>query len=269
MSAFSTVQAIVARDLSRALRQKSRLLGAVARPFMWLLLVGSGYNAIAHVDGSPSYQAFVFPGVVVMAALFGAMLTAIATVYDREFGMLRLMLASPAGVPAILAGRALAATTVGILQGAIVLVCVPLVVPVTVVQVAVAGVALILSAAMSGVLGLLVAAPLRSVENFAGVINVVLFPLLFSSGALYPTARMPSGLRSLARLNPVSYAVDLMRKALGQPSEFGVTGSLLVIGVTILLAFALTAFIFDPEQRFTFRHQRARPWTDAPPATSA
>ena len=110
MSAWHTVHGIVARDLLRAGRQTSRLLGGVARPFMWLLLVGTGYSAIARVEGGIPYQAFVFPGILVMAALFGGMLTAVSTVYDREFGMLRLMLASPAGVPAVLAGRAVAAT---------------------------------------------------------------------------------------------------------------------------------------------------------------
>jgi ABC-2 type transport system permease protein len=259
MSSLIAVQAIVARDLSRALRQKSRLLGGLVRPFMWLLLVGTGYNAIAHVEGARSYHAFVFPGVIVMAALFGAMLTAIATVYDREFGMLRLMLASPAGVPAVLAGRAIAAAAVGILQGGVVLLCIPLFLSVTATQLAAAIAALALGATASGVLGLLVAAPLRSVENFAGIVNVVLFPLLFLSGALYPTAGMPPALRVLARLNPVSYAVDLMRKALGQPTEFGATRSLVVLGVTIVLAFSVTAVIFDPEQRFTFRLQRPKP----------
>ena len=106
MSALSAVYGIIARDLTRTTRQKGRLLGGIARPFMWLLLVGTGFNAIARVEGDLSYQAFVYPGIVVMAALFGAMLMAISTVYDREFGMLRLMLASPAGVPAVLAGRA-------------------------------------------------------------------------------------------------------------------------------------------------------------------
>lgn len=258
MSAASTIRAIVVRDLSRAARQRGRLLGGVVRPFMWLLLVGTGFNAIAHVDGAVSYQAYVFPGMVVMASLFGGMLTAISTVYDREFGMLRLMLASPAGVPAILAGRALAATCVGAFQGAVVLLCLPLVAPVTLGQAIWAGAVLWLSAAASSVLGLVVAAPLRSVENFAGVINIVLFPLLFLSGALYPTGRMPLPLRVLARLNPVSYAVDLMRHALGQPTEFGITFSLLVLVATIVLAFALTAVVFDPEQRFTFRQQPAR-----------
>ena len=84
---------------------------------MWLLLVGTGFNAIARVEGGVSYQAFVYPGIVVMAALFGAMLMAISTVYDREFGMLRLMLASPAGVPAVLTGRAVAAAIVGFTPG--------------------------------------------------------------------------------------------------------------------------------------------------------
>jgi len=262
MSAWSAVQGIVARDLARTTRQTSRLLGGVARPFMWLLLVGTGYNAIARLEGGLSYQAFVFPGVVVMAALFGGMLTAIGTVYDREFGMLRLMLASPAGVPAVLAGRAVAAALVGMLQGGIVLAFAPLVVRVSVREIAAGAAALVLGAAVSAVLGLLVAARLRSVENFAGVINVVLFPLLFVSGALYPTAGMPAPLRFLARLNPVTYQVDLMRHAFGQPAEFGLGRDLLVLVVAGAAAFGLTAALFDPEQRFVGRrgasHRTAR-----------
>ena len=107
MSALSAIHGIVVRDLTRASRQTGRLLGGLARPFMWLLLVGTGYNSIARLEGGAPYQAFVLPGIIVMATLFGGMLTAIATVYDREFGMLRLMLASPAGVlpPGAPAGR--------------------------------------------------------------------------------------------------------------------------------------------------------------------
>src|SRR5437867_4400190 len=134
--------------------------------------------------------------------------------------------------------------------------CIPLVTSITGAQLIAALGALVLGAAASSVLGLFIAARLESVENFAGIINVVLFPLLFLSGALYPTAGMPSALRVAAQLNPVSYAVDLMRKALGQPTEFGAVRSLLVLGGTISLAFALTVVIFDPEQRFTFRHEQ-------------
>ncbi|MGH7510629.1 MAG: ABC transporter permease [Gemmatimonadales bacterium] len=257
MKALSAVYSIVARDLTRTTRQTSRLIGGVARPFMWLLLVGAGFNTIARVEGNLSYQAFVYPGIVVMAALFGGMLMAISTVYDREFGVLRLMLASPAGAPAVLTGRALAAAIVGLIQGAIVLAFAPLFVPVTAGSMAAALGALTLGALVSSVLGLLVAARLRSVENFAGVINVVLFPLLFVSGALYPTGGMPGPLRLLARINPVTYQVDLMRHAFAQPAEFTVSTDVLVLTLAAVVLFALTALLFDPEQRFIGRRTPA------------
>lgn len=253
MSALGAVYGIVVRDLRRSSRQRGRLLGGLARPFMWLLLVGTGYNAIARLEGGLPYQAFVLPGIIVMAALFGGMLTAIATVYDREFGMLRLMLASPAGVPAVLAGRALAATLVAMLQGGLVLACAPLLIPIGVTEIGAALGALALGAIASATLGLLVAARLRSVENFAGVINVALFPLLFASGALYPTAGMPGALRALARVNPVTYAVDLMRHALGQAAEFSAGRDVAVLLGASVVAFGLTALLFDPEQRFVGR----------------
>lgn len=256
MAALSAIYGIVARDLTRTTRQTSRLLGGVARPFMWLLLVGAGFNAIARVEGNLSYQAFVYPGIVVMAALFGSMLMAISTVYDREFGVLRLMLASPAGVAAVLAGRALAAGLVGVIQGAIVLALAPVIVSVSLRAMGAALGVLVLASVVSGILGLLVAARIRSVENFAGVINVVLFPLLFLSGALYPTAGLPEPLRLLARANPVTYQVDLMRHAFGQPGEFAAALDLAVLGSCAVAFFGLTALLFDPEQRFVGRERR-------------
>jgi ABC-2 type transport system permease protein len=192
-----------------------------------------------------------------MAALFGAMLTAISTVYDREFGMLRLMLASPAGTPAVLAGRALAAALVGFLQGGIVLATAPLVVSVDPRTFATAAGVLALACLCNSVLGLLVAVRLRSVENFAGVINVVLFPLLFVSGALYPTAGMPSPLRILAQANPVTYQVDLMRHAFEQPTEFPVRLDLGVLVLTTVVLFGLASLLFDTEQRFIGRRKTA------------
>ena len=256
MSAASAVYGIVSRDLRRATRQSGRLVGGLARPFMWLVLIGTGYGAIARVEGGMPYQAYVVPGVVVMASLFGGMLTAISTVYDREFGVLRLMLASPAGVPALLAGRSLAAAAVGILQGGVVLAVAPLVSPVGVDQLAAGFVVLVVNSFASGVLGLLVASRLRSVENFAGVINVVLFPLLFASGALYPVAGLPRFLRVLAAVNPVTYQVDLLRHALDRGAELSVGLDLATIAGTTVVAFALAALLFDPEQRFVGRAKK-------------
>lgn len=266
MTSLSAVYGIIARDLSRTMRQKGRLLGGIVRPLMWLLLVGTGFNAIARVGGGVSYQEFVYPGIVVMAALFGAMLMAISTVYDREFGVLRLMLASPAGVPAVLTGRAVAAAIVGFLQGAVVLALAPLVLTVSLRGMAAALGALALASIVSSVLGLLVAARLRSVENFAGVINVVLFPLLFVSGALYPTGGMPPALRLLAEINPVTYQVDLMRHAFGQPAEFGVVTDVVVLVAAAVVVFAVAGLLFDPEQRFIGRRSLGGSRVDRDPS---
>ena len=121
MSTLATALAITQRDLRRVRRQPSRLLGGIARPFVWLLLVATGYNSIAQLPSGIPYREFVYPGVLVMACLFGGALTAVSTVYDREFGMLRLMLASPAGSGAVLFGRTLSATVMGMTQALVVL----------------------------------------------------------------------------------------------------------------------------------------------------
>lgn len=249
---------ILVRDLSRALRQRGRLVGGLARSFMWLLLVGTGYSSIARIQGAQSYHAFIFPGIVVMATFFAAMLTAISTVYDREFGVLRLMLASPAGMTGMLVGRIAAATLIGFLQGSVVLLFLPFFAPVTASALLWGLGAVLVTATSSSALGLLVAAPLRSVENFAAVVNVLLFPLLFLSGALYPIAGMPPALAMLARLNPVTYAVELLRTALDQPPELSAAVSLSALAATTIVAAVLTAVVFDPERRFAFRERAGR-----------
>jgi len=117
-------------------------------------------------------------------------------------------------------------------------------------QYAATAVALLLASLTSATLGLLVAARLTSVENFGGVINIVLFPLLFVSGALYPTAGMPAPLRALARVNPVTYMVDLIRHTFGQRGEFPLGRDVAALVIAAVVAFGLTALLFDPEQRF-------------------
>ena len=253
MSALATVRGIVVRDLIRSVRQRSRILAGVVRPFIWVLLVGVGFNSIARLEGGIPYHAFAYPGGVVMGALFGGTLTAISTVYDREFGMLRLMLASPSGTGALLAGRTLSAALVGLLQGGIVLLSAPLVIGVEWSSVGRGIGALALAAVASATIGLLIASRLSSVENFGGIINVVLFPLLFVSGALYPTRGMPAPLRTLAQVNPVTYMVDLMRHAFGQPVEFAAATDVAALLATTALAFGIAAVLFDPEQRFVRR----------------
>jgi ABC-2 type transport system permease protein len=258
MSALTTALAITTRDLRRVRRQPSRLLGGIARPFVWLLLVATGYNAIAQLPSGMPYREFVYPGVLVMACLFGGALTAVSTVYDREFGMLRLMLASPAGSGAVLLGRTVSATVMGTTQALVVLAAAPFIVRPTPPQLLLALGALVVASAVSAVLGLLVASRLRSVENFAGIINVLLFPLLFLSGALYPAEQLPRPLALFASLNPVTHMVELVRRAFGQPAEYGFGLNVVVLVAWTVAAFLLATLLFDPEARLIGRPRPAR-----------
>jgi ABC-2 type transport system permease protein len=183
----------------------------------------------------------------------------VSTVYDREFGMVRLMLASPAGAWAVLLGRTVSATLMGLAQAGVVLLAAPFVVPLTPAGLVAAVAAAAVGSAVSAVLGLLLAARLRSVENFAGVINVLLFPLLFLSGALYPSGQLPAPLRAVAAVNPVTHMVELLRRALGQPVEYRLGTSVVALTGFTLVAFTAAALAFDPEARLIgTRHRSAR-----------
>jgi ABC-2 type transport system permease protein len=172
--------------------------------------------------------------------------------------MLRLMLASPAGSGAVLLGRTISATVMGTVQALVVLAAAPFIVDVPLVRLPLVVGAIIVASAASAVLGLLVAARLRSVENFAGIINVLLFPLLFLSGALYPAARLPRPLALFASVNPVTHMVDLVRRALGQAAEFPLGMNVGVLAAVGVVAFALAAALFDPEARLIGRPRPAR-----------
>ncbi len=119
--------------------------------------------------------------------------------------------------------------------------------------------AIVLASFVSALLGLLVAARLRSVENFAGIINVLLFPMLFISGALYPASGLPPLLRWIARVNPVTHMVELVRSALGQPTDLSPPANLLALVSFALITFVLASLLFDPEQRFIGRPAQSRP----------
>ena len=253
---IAAITGILVRDLQRLVRQRGRFVGGLARPLLWVFLVGAGFEGIASPGGSDGYRAFAFPGGIAMAALFGGMLTGISTVYDREFGMLRLLLASPSGVPAVLLGRAASATLVGTVQGLVVLALAPLVLPMSAACWIFGAAALVVVSAASAAFGLLVASRLASVDSFGGVINVVLFPLLFASGAFYPVRTMPPLLEAAARLNPVTYMVDLIRHALGRAPEFALGTDLLVLGLSGGAALAAAGLLFDPEQRILGRTGR-------------
>jgi ABC-2 type transport system permease protein len=208
------VLAIIQRELARTLRQRGRLLSALVRPLIWLLVIGGGVETMMPSSAGTGYRAFLAPGLLAMTLLFGAMLSALSLVHDRESGVLRLLLVAPIHHAWIIIARILSAAVVALVQAGLLLL---LLWPAGYVGagwdpiVLLAG--LVATALAAACLGMLVAVAVRGLENFAVMMNFVIFPLFFLSGALYPLHGLPPWLRLAALANPFSYGVDLLKHA--------------------------------------------------------
>lgn len=214
------ITAIIGRELKRTLRQRGRLLSSLVRPLLWLVVIGGGVETMVARDGA--YRDFLVPGLVAMALLFGGMLAALSLVHDKESGVLRLLLAAPIHHGWIVVARTLSAAAAALLQATLLLLVLaacgwlgagtdwPLL-----------AAGLVLTALTAATLGMLVAVWARSLENFAVMMNLIIFPLFFLSGALYPVQGLPVWLKAVAVANPFSYGVDLLKHACGTASAPG------------------------------------------------
>lgn len=210
---------IVARELIRFLRQRGRLWSSLARPFVWLLLAGTGFAAVFAGSSALDYRRFMAPGLLGMVVMFGAFLASLSTVADRDAGVLRLLLVAPIERGTVALGKVLGAGVLGTAQALLVgLMLVPAVglrPDGTGLLVATAGI--VLASLATGALGLALAAMMRNLENFSAVMNFVVFPMLFLSGALYPVHHLNGVLHVLTYANPLAYGVDLLKHGLLSP----------------------------------------------------
>lgn len=207
---------ILAREFLRFLRQRGRLLSSVARPLVWLLFAGTGLAAVFAGAAVLDYRQYMVPGLLGMAVLFGAFMAALSTVYDRDVGVLRILLIAPIRRRTMALGKTVAAACLGTAQAAALAV---LLVPALGLwpgpgRALLALLAIALTSLAIGAVGLVLAALVRSLENFAGIMNFVVFPLFFLSGALYPVRELGPLLQPLVYANPLAYGIDLLKHAL-------------------------------------------------------
>ena len=210
------VYGIVAREFVRFLRQRGRVLASIGRPFVWLVFAGAGFATVFAGRSEIDYRAYMAPGLLGMVVMFGSLLAALSTVTDREAGVLRMMLVAPIRRSTVAFGKALGATLLGTAQAVVVA---GLLLPLVHLRPTLGGallglVAVVFAGLAMGTLGLVLAASIRSIENFAGVMNFVVFPMLFLSGALYPVRHLGPVLRAAVYANPLAYGVDLLKHAL-------------------------------------------------------
>ncbi|MCB1312124.1 MAG: ABC transporter permease, partial [Sedimentitalea sp.] len=218
------LRAIVLREALRFLHQRSRFLAALVRPLVWLVVFAAGFRAALGLSIIPPYQTYItyevyiVPGLVGMIQLFNGMQSSLSLVYDQEMGSMRLLLTSRLPRWWLLFCKLLAGVAVSILQVYVFLGIAALfgIVMPPLGYVAVFPV-LILTGLMLGALGLLISSTIRQLENFAGVMNFVIFPMFFLSTALYPLWKMAESsplLRDICALNPFTHAVELIRFAM-------------------------------------------------------
>ncbi|WP_424939009.1 ABC transporter permease [Aliiroseovarius sp. S253] len=251
------LKAIIIRELLRFLHQRERFLAALVRPLVWLFIFGAGFRAALGLSIIPPYETYIryetyiVPGLCAMIVLFNAMQSSLSMVYDREMGSMRLLLTAPVPRWWILLAKLLASAFVSVLQ-CVVFLAIAWVFDIRMQWSGYLAVlpALFVVGLMLGAMGLFLSAMIRRLQNFAGVMNFVIFPMFFLSTALYPLWQMQENAPYIAAVvvwNPFTYAVELIRFALYLKLE---PVALLWVSICTAGFFLLSLWGYDPRKSF-------------------
>lgn len=225
IKALRAIYTIWLRDIIRFFRERTRILGMLGQPLMYLLIVGNGLAATFRLPDQPpgfSYMEFMYPGIIGMSVLFTAIFSAISIVWDREFGFLKEVLVAPVPRWAVAIGKALGGSTIAMFQGSILLLFAPLVgvqlsLPLII---KLLGVLFLIAFSLTS-LGITIASRMETMEGFQMMMNFIVMPLFFLSGAMFPLQGVPPWMEKLMRLDPLTYGVDALRNIMyaGSPAR--------------------------------------------------
>jgi ABC-2 type transport system permease protein len=234
------------RQMKRYFRSRSRVLGAIGQPILFLLALGYGIGSVYKKAGQGNYIEFLVPGIIIQTLLFSGVFWGIQILFDKRFGFLKEMLVAPVSRLRILLGNALGGSTIALMQGIMVFVIATilgfrphdwLLLPVALILM------IILSITLTS-FGAGIASMVEDFQGFQGINNFLIFPLFFLSGALYPLTSAPDWLKFLGYINPLSYSVDALRWALINQHHFSLAVDLSVIAATLCVSlwFAVSRF---------------------------
>ena len=213
--AIRAVKVVWQREMIRFVRSKGRLISGLAQPLLLLFVLGSGLSGLTRsATGGVDFRTFLFPGIVATSTLFTAIFAGISIVWDREFGFLREMLVAPVPRSAILVGKCLGGGTIATGQALILVALAGLVgVPYNPVMIIALLALLFLTALSMTAFGLMISVRIKKFQAVMPIVQLVLTPMMFLSGSLFPLAGLPVWLAVLTRVNPLTYAVEPMRHA--------------------------------------------------------
>jgi ABC-2 type transport system permease protein len=228
------------RQLKRTWRSKSRLIASLVQPLLFLVALGFGFGPIFQKAGGGNYLNFLSPGIIAMTLLFSSMFYGMEVLWDKEFGFLKETLVAPVSRWKIMLGRTLGGATVSTLQGILVFI-IALIIgfkPSHISLIPLSFVFMFLIALLFTSLGTAIASRLNDIQAFPIIINFIIMPVFFLSGALFPVDNFPTILADVIKLNPFSYGVDAMRHTLTGVGSFGLLFDFAVLSIlTIIIVF--------------------------------
>lgn len=238
------------RQIRRYIRSRARVLGSLAQPLLFLFAMGFGFGPTYEKAGNGSYIQFLAPGIISMAILFTAMFSGIEILWDRQFGFLKEMLVAPVSRMQIVFGRTMGGATVAMIQGLIVfLFCLlagfrvenPALLPV-------AALFMFLIAMFFTAVGTAIGSLIQDMQAFPLIMNFLMMPLFFFSGALFPLSGLPKALNVAMRFNPLTYGVDGLRGALTHEFVFGVSTDFMLLGIATGVLLGIGSYFFSKIQ---------------------
>jgi len=243
---MAAIYAMWSRELKRYLRSRVQIIASLGQPTLYLLILGFGLGPVFQKAGNGSYLQFMAPGVVGMSILFTSIFSGIGLLWDRQFGFLKETLVAPVPRWRIMLGRTLGGATIAVIQGLLIMtVC--LIAgfrPASLAALPVAFGFMLLIAIVFCALGTAIGSALKDMQGFQLIMNFMVMPIFFLSGALFPLQNLPSVLSALTRIDPLSYGIDGLRGALISASVFGpaVDAAVLAIVAVIFLAIGTRMF---------------------------
>ena len=245
----NAVYVLIARDFKKFVREKSRLISTLARPLIWLFLVGGGMSRFVSPGEGVTYMQFIFPGILGMTILFSSIFSSISIIWDKEFGLMKEILVAPVSRLSIVIGKALSGTIISTIQCAIILFLFPFLgiklvltaIPYTL------AIAFLLAFCISA-LGIVIATFIENMESFSSIMNFIVMPMFFLSGAMYPVQKLPDILKLVAKLNPLTYGIDALKHSIFRDtvvSDFPLLADLGVLAVSSIVFVIVAGFFFE------------------------
>lgn len=244
---MNTIYILWLRRIKVYSRSRTRIIASLGQPVLFLLALGFGLGPMYEKAGGGDYLQFIAPGVICMGILFIGMFSGLEIIWERQFGFLKETLVAPVPRSHIMIGRTLGGATIALIQGTLIFVISMIAGfrPESLAMVPAAFAIMFLVALLFTAFGTALGCVLKDFQAFQVIMNLLIMPLFFLSGALFPLTDLPLVIAALTRINPLSYGVDALRGALVNASHFGLGVDLFVLTVVTLLCLLVGSYLFS------------------------